>query len=473
MDERLFDRNGSARQDTKPSYRPARRDVLRGLGLAAAGASVAPLLNACGGGSSSSSGGLTVWWGKGFYEAEDEAVKKVVDEWSSKTGKKVSLQFYNTDDIETKVTSAVTAGQGPDILYQQNTRAQYLAYKGELAEIGEVVKSAPLTANALKAARHYNSKKDASGYYAVPIMGWTTPLFHWKDMLAKVGMDYADAPSDWHGYWRFFEDAQKKYRGQGTSKVYAIGWPMSTAAPDTHEHFQIVIRAFGGQLLNDDGTLATGAGAKKALTEALAWVTNLYQKHYTPKGCISWDSGGNNTAFLNQQVLLTPNGSLSIPGAVQQDNHAKWEKIVTTKWPDSPAGGPTPTPWKFGKMVLFAKSDNQDTAKDLMKHIVRPKSIQKFLSGGRDRWFPTLKPLIKDPYWSHNDDPNVAAIAAIQAANPVVDWRELSLAWSRVEDEDLEGKAMGRVLQQGQSVSDSANQLLEATKHIFQQYEHA
>jgi multiple sugar transport system substrate-binding protein len=60
---------------------------------------------------------LVVWWEKGFYPGEDEAVEETVIAFEHKTGKDVELVFHPALDLETKTLVAVAAGRLPDFLF--------------------------------------------------------------------------------------------------------------------------------------------------------------------------------------------------------------------------------------------------------------------------------------------------------------------------------------------------------------------
>src|SRR3546814_13620819 len=61
---------------------------------------------------------LTVWWNKGYYPAEDAAIKDIVRKWEEKTGNKVLLTFYSTENLTTKLIAAINKGSVPDVPYE-------------------------------------------------------------------------------------------------------------------------------------------------------------------------------------------------------------------------------------------------------------------------------------------------------------------------------------------------------------------
>ncbi|MFN3673964.1 MAG: carbohydrate ABC transporter substrate-binding protein, partial [Bosea sp. (in: a-proteobacteria)] len=50
---------------------------------------------------------ITVWFTKGFYKGEDDALLAVVDKFQKATGVKVDLSLYATEDCVTKSVGAV------------------------------------------------------------------------------------------------------------------------------------------------------------------------------------------------------------------------------------------------------------------------------------------------------------------------------------------------------------------------------
>ena len=51
---------------------------------------------------------ITVWWGKGFYKSEDDALLDVVKKFEAKTGIKVELSQYAIQDMIPKTVAATS-----------------------------------------------------------------------------------------------------------------------------------------------------------------------------------------------------------------------------------------------------------------------------------------------------------------------------------------------------------------------------
>src|SRR5699024_1303921 len=112
---------------------------------------------------------LTVWWNKGYYPAEDAAVKQFINKWEEKTGNTVKLSFYSTEDLPKKLVAAINAGSVPDVAYADAADfflTPQLAWDGKLESVDDVVKPAEdlFTKTALQSVNLYNDKTQQREY---------------------------------------------------------------------------------------------------------------------------------------------------------------------------------------------------------------------------------------------------------------------------------------------------------------------
>jgi multiple sugar transport system substrate-binding protein len=75
-----------------------------------------------------------------------------------------------------------------------------------------------------------------------------------------------------------------------------------------------------GQLIIDDPAVRAG------LVKALDSYTVIYRKGCTPPDSVGWIGSSNNKAFLAQDVVMTPNASLSIPNALRRTRPEDYAK---------------------------------------------------------------------------------------------------------------------------------------------------
>ncbi len=175
---------------------------------------------------------LTVWWAKGFYRSEGDALYAAVRTYEAKTGVKVELSQYAEQDMNAKSMAAVDAGRPPDIAYSDAYDTQIAgkwAFDGKLEDISDVIEPmkdrfAPVT---VETAYLYNGKAGKKAYYGFPLKQQTLHIQYWKDMLGKAGFKENDIPDTWKEYWSFWCDkVQPGIREATGQRIYGIGSPM-------------------------------------------------------------------------------------------------------------------------------------------------------------------------------------------------------------------------------------------------------
>ena len=85
---------------------------------------------------------LTVWWVKGFYKSEDDALFAAIKKYEDKTGVKVDLSQYAVQDMIPKTVSALDAGTPPDVAYADVYDFQVAgkwAFEGKLEDLTSVL----------------------------------------------------------------------------------------------------------------------------------------------------------------------------------------------------------------------------------------------------------------------------------------------------------------------------------------------
>ena len=136
---------------------------------------------------------LTVWWGKGFYKAEDDALFAAIKKFEAKhKNVKVELSLYAPQEMIPKSVAALDAGNPPDVAYGDVYDFQVTAkwaYDGKLEDVSAILD--PLRnkfeAAALSTTFLWNNADQKRAYYAFPIKQQTMHIQYWKDMLADAG----------------------------------------------------------------------------------------------------------------------------------------------------------------------------------------------------------------------------------------------------------------------------------------------
>ena len=117
---------------------------------------------------------ITVWWGKGFYKSEDDALLATIKKFEAKTGIKVELSQYAIQDMIPKTVAALDSGTVPDVAYSDTYDVQAQgkwAFEGKLEDLSDIMLPmkdafAPST---LEAALLYNDRTKKKAYYGFPL----------------------------------------------------------------------------------------------------------------------------------------------------------------------------------------------------------------------------------------------------------------------------------------------------------------
>src|SRR5204863_3639955 len=116
---------------------------------------------------------ITVWFGKGFYKSEDDALLEAIKKFEAKTGIKVELSQYAIQDMIPKTVAALDSGTVPDVAYADTYDVQVkskAAYEGKIEDLGDILtpmKSA-FAPNTLETALLYNDVAKKKAYYGFP-----------------------------------------------------------------------------------------------------------------------------------------------------------------------------------------------------------------------------------------------------------------------------------------------------------------
>jgi multiple sugar transport system substrate-binding protein len=420
---------------------------------------------------------LTLWWNKGFYEAEDEALKTMIKKWEDQTGNKINLSFYSTADIATKIISGLSSGNPPDIAYADINDfaiAPQQAWNGNLADVSDVIE--PLkdkyTETALRSAHLYNKAEGKRSYYAIPLKQQALHDFYWRPLLESAGYKDSDIPREWEKYWDFWKGVQDKLRGQGM-RVYALGFPMSTVDTDNYYTFNQYLVAFGGQIVKPDGSLNLSDETRKAALDTLTFLTDAYANGYVPPSAINWGDPDNNVAFFSKQIVMTCNATISIPVAKFDDKQLYEHDIVTRSQPLAPDGKQM-TSLVAVKVAMIPKgAEHVDLAKDFMKFLVTPENLDEYLKAARGRWLPVMPQIVEnDPYWTDPSDPHRPVATKQEVQGPTEPWpMAYNPAYAQVNAEEIWGKAEGDVIVNGKTPEEAVDTAFQRIKEIFAEYE--
>jgi multiple sugar transport system substrate-binding protein len=283
---------------------------------------------------------LVVWWEKGFYPQEDEAVREIIVAFEQKTGKQIELVQPSHENIRAEAQAAVEAGQPPDFLFGFPMTYSYgqWAYEDRLVELSdEILPFASLfDPDALSSATLFNATTGRRALYALP-MGFSINHVHvWRNLLEQAGFTLDDVPKQWEAFWSFWcDDVQPAVRGAiGRNNIYGVGLAMS-AEGDARIQFEQFIQAYEANYVTREGKLVIDdPEIRRRLNRAMDSYTAIYRQGCTPPDSVTWADIDNNQAFLTGAVVMVANDTLSTPNALKAERPEDYyENTATIEWP--------------------------------------------------------------------------------------------------------------------------------------------
>jgi multiple sugar transport system substrate-binding protein len=303
---------------------------------------------------------LTVWWVKGFYKAEDDALFEAIKKFEAKNkGVKIELSQYPIQDMIPKTVAALDSGSPPDVAYADSYDFQVTAkwaYDGKLEDISSVID--PLRAKfeprALSTTFLLNNTNADARLLRLP--GQAADHAHpvLEGHAGRRGLQGKRHPEGLEGLLGLLvlqgadrlppEDRQPRLRhrqpdGRGLHRLVLL-------VPDLHGRLQ---RQAGQRLGQAAGRRPGGA---QGLINAMTDYTAVYAKGCTPPSSTSWKDPDNNVAFHNKTTVMTHNATISIaakwlddmnnatltagPACLAKKNYT--ELIATAGFPNKPDG---------------------------------------------------------------------------------------------------------------------------------------
>ena len=264
------------------------------LGLAAAG---------CGSGSSSSStasGSTITYWASNqgtSLDNDKEVLTPLLDEFTKQTGVKVNLEVIGWNDLQTRIQTAITSGQGPDVLNIGNTWGVSLQATGGLMEFGDSEMKAIGGSDRFVQAALETGGAPGTTATSVPLYGLAYGLYYNKAMFQQAGLT---PPASWE---EMVDDA-KKLTNPATG-VY--GMTLAAGSYTENAHFAFINAAQNGAELFDSSGKPTFT--QDGVVNGVSRYLDLMQtdKVVNPSDAQFTDGSKSIAAFANKKAAMIIN----------------------------------------------------------------------------------------------------------------------------------------------------------------------
>ena len=428
---------------------------------------------------------ITVWWGKGFYKSEDDALLKVVKKFEEKTGTKVELSQYAIQDMIPKTVAALDSGTVPDVAYADTYDVQAggkWAFEGKLEDLSDILvpMKAKFAPNTLETAYLLNGETKKKGYYGFPLKQQSMHVQIWKDMLEKAGFKQEDIPTKWEDYWSFWCDkVQPAIRKATGQRIYGIGQPMGVESTDSFQSFYTFMDAYKIQLVDDNGKLLVDdPKVREGLIKAHKDYTDTYIKGCTPPSSTTWKDPDNNVAFHNKTIVMTHNFTISIAAkwlddannpALTEEQRAAGKKayeedIITASFPKAPDGSTIRYRSDVKTGLIFANAKNKAEGKEFIQFLLQEENVRPYIEGALGRWFPVTTASQQSPFWQA-DRHRRAVYNQFTGGTAPFDFTK-NWKFTILNNENVWAKAMNRVVSEKVPVDKAVDEMIARIKEV-------
>jgi multiple sugar transport system substrate-binding protein len=428
---------------------------------------------------------LTLWWVKGFYKSEDDALFAAIKKFEDQTGVKVELSQYPVQDMIPKTVAALDSGNPPDVAYADVYDFQVAAkwaFDGKLEDISDVITPMldQFVPGTVSTTYLWNDKDQKRAYYAFPLKRQTMHIEYWIDLLEKAGYKESDIPKGWNEYWDFWctkvQDGVRKATGE---KIYGTGFPMGVDSSDSFYSFLTFMDAYNVKLVDDDGKVQVDdPKVRQGLIDALGFYVSPYMKGCTPPSATTWKDPDNNVAFHNKTIVLTHNATISIAAKWLDDSvnatltdeqraqaKTNYEQLIATVgFPNKPDGSPMQYRQAVKVGVIFANSKNKELGKKFVSFMLQDENLTPYVEGSLGRWFPVTTKATKSPFW--DADRHRRSVRDQFAAGTVNFEFTKNYKFTILNNENVWAKAMSRVVNDKVPVEQAVDELIARIKEV-------
>ncbi len=450
----------------------SRRSVLRGsLAFAAAGTLARPYI------ANAAATTANVWWTQGFVREEDQAFKRIVDEYQKQSGNTIEYSLIPFAPLMQKIVSAITGGDVPDLI-SHDINDQVIvpqnAWDDKVVDVSDVIDTQKdlYHPTVYLATQYYNATTKKRGGYLIPFKMAVLPFHVWTPLVEKAGFKLSDAPKTWDAFWDFFKPMQAKLRDSGMRNVYSMGLQCTTTGPaDGNNMFHHFLIANGGNgIVTKDGRAhLDDPKVKEAVVKSLTYITNAYKGGYVPSGALSWNDADDNNAFHSKLFVMDLDGTISTEVAIKdKDERAQ---VTTMGLPNKNDGTPMTAELGVGGAFVPKGAKNITVGKEFMTYLIQPKVTNGFLKEGLGRWMPTMPSVVKnDPFWTDGNPQVKAYVTEGLLSETVANYPVFNPGWAEVNAQQVWGSAEADIIRNGMSAEMAADKAFKKIETILAKY---
>jgi multiple sugar transport system substrate-binding protein len=337
--------------------------------------------------------GTTLHWLKfvDFVPVSDQLLKgKIKDDCKKALGIDLQVETINGDGIQARITSAIQAKTGPDILMAVSNWAQL--YADSLADVSDIAEErGKAEGGYFETARAVAN--NGARWIAMPYTILGVLYANRTSWFAEEGVTADNFPKTWEAYRAVGKKMKPKGRPFGQTLAHAFG--------DAPAGWYPYLWSWGGKEVEADGK--TVVLNSKETVESVKFAVAMWKDAFD-EGAMSWDDAGNNRAFLSNTISSTSNGaSIYLLARSKPDDYQTEagkplkDDIFHSPLPAGPAG-------QFSYHVPFSNLiptyvANQKAAKDFLRWFHSKEVYEEWFTSQQGFSVGSTKIWEDDPVW--------------------------------------------------------------------------
>jgi len=308
-----------------------------------------------------------------FIPQGEAELKRQLADYGRQMKMDVVLETINENDLQTRITSAIQSGAGPDIVQMLHNWPHL--YAGGLVDMTDLCDWKQRDQGKFY-PQSEAATRDGSRWLGLPHCITPALINYRKSWFAEAGA--TAPPKTLDEYRKLGATLKKKGKPFGQTLGHTVNDAPGWSYPLTW--------TFGGAETDKTGKKVV-LNSKNTI-EAVKWMTAFW-KEACDEGGLAWDDTTNNRAFHAGEIAATLNGgSIYVLARRRLDikdekGQPLWPDIGHFRYPDG-LHGPTPTYHVTYASTIMKHSKNVEAAKELLKWVHSKEQFGKWfeLEGG-------------------------------------------------------------------------------------------
>lgn len=347
-------------------------------------------------------GSLNMLISTAFVPAAETFFEEQANTFGEENNVDITVDFINWPDLQPRITSAVQAGSGPDIVELWDT-IPYLFSENlvDMADLAETVSQSQggffewVT----------NTASVNGDWKSLPHGNSSAAIAYRKSYLEQAGVE--DPENNFPSTWQeFFEVGKVLKQEVGKPLGLSLGQSLGDPPGFTYPYMW----SYGSMEVEEDGV--TVAFDTDQFREGLELFVQAWTDAFDETG-LGWDDSTNNSAYLSDQISATQNGSSIYLAATDEEGENYNQELADDTFHAPLPSGPEGQFAVLGSrsMGVLDYSSNQDEAKAFLEWWFLPENFVAWLTAFEGYIIPPGPAFIEEPVFT--EDPKLVEFVNI------------------------------------------------------------